>query len=106
MTSLRHPVGPSFGSLCFGSLILAAVQVAREMNEQARRNARGGGAAAFLACLLTACLDCIYAIIEQVSKYATIQCAVTGAAFCDAASSVSRLLRDNLLSAYGVWWLP
>jgi len=43
-----------------------------------------------LACMITGCMDCIYAVISHVTKYATIQCAITGAAFCDAARSVSR----------------
>ena len=57
-----------------------------------RRNARenGGGAVQILACMITSCMDCIYAVISHVTKYATIQCAITGAAFCDAARSVSR----------------
>ena len=57
-----------------------------------RRNARenGGGAVQILACMITGCLDCTYAVIQHVTKYATIQCAITGAAFCDAARSVSR----------------
>ena len=106
--ALRHAFGPSFGSLCFGSLVIAAVSVAREMNRSAGRDARrsAGGGAALLVCLLSSCLDCLYALVEYISKFATIQCAITGAAFCDAARSVSRLLADNFLSAYGVWWLP
>lgn len=108
LSSLRNAAGPSFGSLCFGSLVLTAVAVARKINRNARRDAsrQGGGGLAVLMCLLSSCLDCIYALIEYVSKFATIQCAITGAAFCDAARSVSQLLANNFLSAYGVWWLP
>ena len=108
LSSLRNAAGPSFGSLCFGSLVLTAVAIAREMNRNARRDAsrQGGGAFAVMMCLLSSCLDCVYALIEYVSKFATIQCAITGAAFCDAARSVSQLLANNFLSAYGVWWLP
>ena len=107
LSALRNAAGPSFGSLCFGSLVLTAVNVAREINRNARRDAgRQGGGIAIVMCLLSSCLDCIYALIEYISKFATIQCAITGAAFCDAARSVSQLLANNFLSAYGVWWLP
>lgn len=107
LSALRNAAGPSFGSLCFGSLVLTAVSVAREINRNARRDAsRQGGRIAVVMCLLSSCLDCIYALIEYISKFATIQCAITGAAFCDAARSVSQLLANNFLSAYGVWWLP
>jgi len=106
--SIKNALGPSFGSLALGSLVLTAVRVAREINENARRNARenGGGVVQILACLVTSCLDCVYALIQHVTKYATIQCAVTGAAFCDAAVAVSRMLTENFLNAYAVWWLP
>ena len=106
--SINNALGPSFGSLALGSLVLTAVRVAREVNENARRNARenGGGVVQILACLVTSCLDCVYALIQHVTKYATIQCAVTGAAFCDAAVAVSRMLTENFLNAYAVWWLP
>ena len=106
--SVKNALGPSFGSLALGSLVLTAVNVAREINQNARRNARenGGGAIQIVACLVTTCLDCVYAVIQHVTKYATIQCAITGAAFCDAAVAVSRMLTDNFLNAYAVWWLP
>ena len=104
--SIKNALGPSFGSLALGSLVLTAVRVAREINENARRNARenGGGVVQILACLVTSCMDCVYALIQHVTKYATIQCAVTGAAFCDAAVAVSRMLTENFLNAYAVWW--
>lgn len=107
LSALRNAAGPSFGSLCFGSLVLAAVSVAREINRNVRRDAtRQGGGVAVVMCLLSSCMDCVYVLIEYISKFATIQCAITGAAFCDAARSVSQLLANNFLSAYGVWWLP
>ena len=92
MGTLRNALGPSFGSLALGSLVLTGIEIARQINENARRNARenGGGAVQILACMITGCMDCIYAVISHVTKYATIQCAITGAAFCDAARSVSR----------------
>ena len=88
--------------------MLTAVHVAREINQNVRRNARenGGGALQILACLVTTCMDCVYALIQHVTKYATIQCAITGAAFCDAAAAVSQMLTENFLNAYAVWWLP
>merc|ERR1712216_709992 len=59
-----------------------------------------------LVCLVTTCLECIYAIIEYISKFATLQAAMTGAAFCDAAANVTDLLQRNFLAAYGAYAFP
>ena len=99
-----HAFGASFGSLALGGLVLAGVQILRNLNERARRESRG--AMAVLACLVTAVMDCLAEIIETVTKFATIQCAITGEALCDAGREVTRLLKDNFLSAVRVWWLP
>lgn len=101
---VSHAFGASFGSLAFGGLVLAGVQILRNLNERARRESRG--AMAILACLVTAVMDCLAEIIETVTKFATIQCAITGEALCDAGREVTRLLKDNFLSAVRVWWLP
>ena len=101
---VSHALGPSFGSLAFGGLVLTGVTILRNMNERLRRESRG--AAAVLACVFTALMDCLAEVIEQVTKFATIQCAITGDAFCDAGREVTRLLKDNFLPAVRVWWLP
>ena len=101
---VSHALGPSFGSLAFGGLVLTGVTILRNMNERLRRESRG--AAAVLACVFTALMDCLAEVIEQVTKFATIQCAITGDAFCDAGRDVTRLLKDNFLPAVRVWWLP
>ena len=101
---VSHALGPSFGSLAFGGLVLTGVTILRNMNERLRRESRG--AMAVLACVFTALMDCLAEVIEQVTKFATIQCAITGDAFCDAGREVTRLLKDNFLPAVRVWWLP
>merc|ERR1719421_1432318 len=85
---VSHALGPSFGSLAFGGLVLTGVTILRNMNERLRRESRG---AAVVACVFTALMDCLAEVIEQVTKFATIQCAITGDAFCPAVR---------------VWWLP
>jgi len=107
MSSLKNGLGPNFGSLCFGSFVMTIVEILRKANEQARRNAmRRGGVTAIIACICTSCMDCLYAVIQFLSKFAVIQMAITGESFCDAARSVTDLLKRNFLSAYAVWWLP
>ena len=100
--ALSNAVGPSFGTICFGSFILTMVEMAKAAMERLRRQERGN----ILVCLLTACMECIYALIEYISKFATLQAAMTGDSFCDAAASVTDLLQRNFLTAYGTYAFP
>jgi len=102
--SLRNALGPSFGTICFGSFVLTMVELAKQATERMRRDEDNRGNV--LVCLLSSCLECLYAIIEYISKFATLQAAMTGAAFCDAASSVTDLLTRNFLAAYGTYAFP
>ena len=101
---IGHAWHTSFGSLAFGALVLAAVSVMRQINERARR--RSEGFMAVLACIVTSIMDCIGEIIEALTRFATIQCAISGDDLCTAGREVTRLLNDNFLSAVRVWWLP
>jgi hypothetical protein len=51
-------------------------------------------------------MDCVAEIIETVTKFATIQCAISGESLCESGREVTRLLKDNFLSTVRVWWLP
>ena len=102
--SLKNALGPSFGTICFGSFVLTMVELAKQAAERMRRDEDNRGN--ILVCLVVTCLECVYAIIEYISKFATLQAAMTGAAFCDAAASVSDLLSRNFLAAYGTYAFP
>jgi hypothetical protein len=59
--------------LRFGSFILTMVEMCRAAMERLRRQERGN----ILVCLLAACMECVYALIEYISKFATLQAAMT-----------------------------
>ena len=113
----RDALGPQFGTVALGALVLSAVALVRELARNARersaerrRGTLGGGGGigvvTVLACAASCCLECVAALVAFVSKFATIRAALSGEAFCDAARSVARLFAANGMSAYGVWWLP
>ncbi|KAK9829886.1 hypothetical protein WJX72_008466 [[Myrmecia] bisecta] len=102
LRSLRLGLTSSFGSLCFGSAILTAVQMARNAMENARQQ-RGGN---ILLCLVACLMECFMQVIEYITKFATMRAAFTGEAFLTAGRSVTDLLKRNFLKAYGVWWFP
>ena len=51
--------------------------------------------------LLSCCLQCIWGLIEYITKFATIRAAITGEAFFEAGRNVTDLLMRNALKAYG-----
>jgi len=105
MRSVRHALGPSFGTLSFGAAVLTLVQLARNAMEQARQSNGSDGMAVFLS-LLSFFLECVYTLIEYLTKFATIMAAITGEAFLVAGRRSTDLLKRNFLKSYGVWFLP
>ena len=62
----------SFGSICFGSLLVAIIQTLRSMVESARQDNSNDGCAAFVLCLVDCCLQCLQGILEYFNKFAYI----------------------------------
>jgi len=58
----------SFGSICFGSFLVAIVQALKALAQSAREN----GDAQILACIAECILSCLAAIIEYFNKWAFI----------------------------------
>jgi len=61
----------SFGSICFGSLLVAIIQTLRTMVENARSDNDNGGSA-FLLCILDCLLRCLEDMLEYFNKFAYI----------------------------------
>ncbi|CAL5222858.1 g5284 [Coccomyxa viridis] len=104
LRSAKFALGPSFGTLSLGSLVLTLIELARQALQQARDNRQDGQN--LLWSLLSCCLQCIWGLIEYITKFATIRAAITGEAFFEAGRNVTDLLMRNALKAYGVWWFP
>jgi hypothetical protein len=64
----------SFGSICFGSLIVAIIQALRQLNHQLR----GNDDARILVCIIDCILACIEGIIEYFNKWAYIYVGLYG----------------------------
>ncbi|KAL3151941.1 hypothetical protein ABBQ32_001067 [Trebouxia sp. C0010 RCD-2024] len=105
MRSLKHALGASFGSLSLGSLVLTVVQLLRNAMENARQQAQREGGS-LLVSLASCLLECVYSLIDYLTKFATVRMAITGEAFLEAARRATDLLARNFLKAYGVWWFP
>ena len=93
--------GPSFGSLCYGSAILTAANMARSAANDSR--SRGEN---LLSCLMRALVACIAELLELMTRFATVRIAATGEAFMDGARQVVAILSRNALNTYAVWTFP
>ncbi|CAL8471654.1 g11196 [Coccomyxa elongata] len=108
LRTVRFALGPQFGTLSLGAAVLTVIQIMRQALQQAqeRRRQEGESLANVVWSLLACCLQCIWGLIEYITKFATVRAAITGEAFLEAGRNVTQLLTRNFLKAYGVWWFP
>ena len=91
-----------FGTLAFGSFILALVQFIQFIFEVLNRqvdSASAGTNCCFehIVNCVRCCLECIKRIVEFINKNAFIQTAITGKTFCSAAGDALALIVANPL---------
>jgi len=85
--------GRSFGSICFGSLVVALIQTLRALARSLRDQA------AWLACILDCILGCIEGIVKYLNHWAYSQVAIYGKSYCQAAKATMSLFHRVGLDA-------
>jgi Plasma-membrane choline transporter len=98
LLALKHSLTTSFGSLCFSSFVLTAVDMLRRMSSRRRTS--------IIGCIISVFMACCESIIQAITAFATVQMAATGEAFWQAACNVTALLSRNMLCTIRVWWMP
>eukprot|EP00898_Chlorokybus_atmophyticus_P003754 jgi/Chlat1/437/Chrsp103S00002 len=91
--SLGHALGPSFGTLCFSSLVLVVINYLRSATEELRKRRQNA-----IAAIATLLLECFFTAVEFVNKFAVVRCAVTGESFLVSSKRTAVLLTRNALS--------
>eukprot|EP00543_Licmophora_paradoxa_P005639 CAMPEP_0202445168 /NCGR_PEP_ID=MMETSP1360-20130828/4044_1 /ASSEMBLY_ACC=CAM_ASM_000848 /TAXON_ID=515479 /ORGANISM="Licmophora paradoxa, Strain CCMP2313" /LENGTH=475 /DNA_ID=CAMNT_0049061345 /DNA_START=49 /DNA_END=1476 /DNA_ORIENTATION=+ len=89
--SFWRAVTTSFGSICFGSLIVAIIQALKQLAAQARAE----GDAGFLACIAECILGCLESIVEYFNKWAFIYVGLYGYGYIDAGKNVITLFKNR-----------
>ncbi len=78
-----------FGSLAFGSLVLAIIQfmqlIVQVLKKQGEQAAPGNKCMQYLTNCVACCLACVERIVQFINKTAYIQIAIRGKNFCMAA---------------------
>ncbi|ORX72420.1 DUF580-domain-containing protein [Linderina pennispora] len=99
LSSLKRATTNSFGSVCFGSLIIAVIQTMRAILRAIRDNADSNIGVELLACCLDCILACIQGMAEFVNKYAYVEVAMYGKPFIPAARDTWDLIKDRGVEA-------
>mmetsp|Transcript_3638 Transcript_3638/g.8345 ORF Transcript_3638/g.8345 Transcript_3638/m.8345 type:complete len:482 (+) Transcript_3638:90-1535(+) len=81
----------SFGSICFGSFIVAVVQALRAIAHQARQNED----AQLLVCIIDCILGCIQDILEYINKWAYVYVGLYGFGYIEAGKNVLELFKSK-----------
>jgi len=79
----------SFGSICFGSLIVAVLEALKSMANNARNNGEGG----ILLCFAECILGCLQSIIEYFNQWAFIYVGLYGYGYCESGKNVMNLFK-------------
>ncbi|GLI61528.1 hypothetical protein VaNZ11_003912 [Volvox africanus] len=117
VASLCHALGPSFGSLCAASGVLGTTAYLRAIVNGTMAGSRRSSALKFGpdACcynglhgcavgLRSFCCSCVMTVLEQLTKFATVQMSMSGLGFWRASQEAVALLRRNFMDAYSMWW--
>mmetsp|Transcript_56031 Transcript_56031/g.119144 ORF Transcript_56031/g.119144 Transcript_56031/m.119144 type:complete len:497 (+) Transcript_56031:154-1644(+) len=85
----------SFGSICFGSLLVAIIKALRAMAESARNSGDNEGCAAFLLCLVECLLRCLEDALEYFNKFAYVYVGMYGYGYIEAGKNVITLFQQR-----------
>ncbi|KAJ3451113.1 protein pns1 [Anaeramoeba flamelloides] len=90
MKSFKRATTKSFGSICFGSLVIAIIKTIRAM-VRSQRNSNNGVARCIALCILA----CIEWIAEWINAYALVHVAVYGKGYIKCAKATFRMLKQR-----------
>eukprot|EP00936_MAST-01D_sp_MAST-1D-sp1_P002552 g2552.t1 len=92
--ALRRSCTWSFGSICFGSLVVAILRALEQM-ARAARGRDGNGAGACLECVAQCILGCLESLMEWINKWAFVYVGLYGFSFAASGRAVFKLFNDR-----------
>ena len=95
VASLKRAMTTSFGSICFGSLVVAILKLIYYMVRSATRNSNS-----FLACIAVCLLGILQRLMEYFNVYAFTHVAIYGTSYIDAAKQTWEMIKQCGFSAY------
>jgi hypothetical protein len=89
--SLSRATSYSFGSICFGSLLVAIIQALRALEHYTRDNDEMSA----LQCIIQCILSCLESIVEYMNKWAYIYVGLYGFSYLEAGRNVIQLFQQK-----------
>jgi hypothetical protein len=81
----------SFGSICFGSLVVAIIQALKMLANTAENQGDGS----FLMCIAQCLLGCLASIVEYLNKWAFVYVGLYGFGYIESAKNVFTLFKNR-----------
>eukprot|EP00758_Cryptobia_borreli_P014750 Tbor_TRINITY_DN5953_c1_g1::TRINITY_DN5953_c1_g1_i6::g.18510::m.18510 len=94
IASFRRATSYSFGSICFGSLFVAILQLLRAIARSQRNNDRY-----YLACIIECILSCVEQLMRYFNRYAFVYVAIYGYGYIDSAKKTYELAKSCAFEA-------
>lgn len=88
-SSLKRATTTSFGSICFGSLLVAILQALRALAESQREEG------SFLGCICECILGCLQSLMEYFNRWAFVYVGIYGYKFTQAGKAVIELFHQR-----------
>ncbi|KAJ1730668.1 putative choline transporter, neither null mutation nor overexpression affects choline transport [Coemansia sp. Benny D160-2] len=98
LSALKRALTNSFGSVCFGSLVVAVIQTIRAIAYSVRTQQQDNCAVQMVLCCIDCILGCIQGIVEFFNKYAYVEVALYGKPFVQAAKDTWTIIEDRGVS--------
>lgn len=98
LSSFKRAVTTSYGSICFGSLIIAIVRTIRAILHMVA-SSEDDGCGAFAAICASICLGFIEGMIQYFNHYAFTQVAIYGKSYIQSAKDTWTLIKDRGIEA-------
>jgi hypothetical protein len=93
--SLKRSITTSFGSICFGSLVVATIKFMRFMFNVARNSGNNN----VVSCCIDCILGCLEHIIEYFNEYAYSYVGIYGTSYIESAKATWALCKNAFFSA-------
>jgi len=93
MPSLRRACTTSFGSVCYGALIISVIETLKVMARSMRRS--DNGVTRLVGCCLECLLQCIQDIVEYLNSYAFTIVAIYGDDYCSGVRKTMELFSHS-----------